>query len=201
MPKQARPNLLQLCASSHEWFASLCVDSPTDNPLRRSLGWIGKRTARALTSKWTKGWLKKLTLETLRRSQTWAPPKISNSLFLWLGASLKVSQPIPHCHCQTHTHRHTGLESRWTVAGTSEPDQSTTPIESERDQGERTDDSNAAACHAFHTSSLLTIQSSWAPGGPRHWNPVVQSLLPTLGDWMAATHSSTFSTATGWGFF
>lgn len=44
------------------------------------------------------------------------------------------------------------------------------------------DDSNAAACNAFHTSSLLTIQSSRAPGGLRHWNPVVQLLLPTLGD-------------------
>lgn len=104
-------------------------------------------------------------------------------------------------HSQSHTvtvrRSHTGLANRWTVTGTSEPDQSTTAIECKRESTERMDDSNAAACHAFHTSSLLTIQSSRAPGGSRHWNPVVQPLLPTLGDWMAATHSSTFSTATG----
>ncbi len=115
--------------------------------------------------------------------------------FLQLGASFQLSQPIPHCHTTTHTHA--GLENRWTVTGTSGPDQSTTPIECEREHRERMDDSNAAACHAFHTSSLLIIQSCRAPGGPRHWNPVVQPWLPTLGDWLAATHSSTFSTATG----
>lgn len=44
------------------------------------------------------------------------------------------------------------------------------------------DDSNAAACHAFHTSSLLSIQSSRGLGGGcmcMHWNPVVKPLLPT----------------------
>lgn len=139
-----------------------------------------------------------LTLERPRQSQTWAAPKISNSLFLPLGASLKFSQPIPHCHTKIHTPTDTRIANRWTVTGTNEPDQSTTPIESKQEFRERMDDSDAAACHAFHTSSLLTIQSSRPPGGPRHWNTVVQPWRATLGDWTAATHSSTFSTATGW---
>lgn len=173
------------------WFVSLCVDLATNNPLGRSLGWIRNETTQAVIGKWDRNKKSSLTLETLRRSQTWAPSKISNSLFLLLGACLKLSQPIPHCHCQTHTDAHTQTREQMN----SHRHQWARSLDethwSRREHRERMDDSNAAACHAFHTSSLLTIQSSQAPGGLRHWNPVVQPLLPTLGDSMATTHSST----------
>lgn len=122
------------------------------------------------------------TCRKIRQAAWAAPTEIFNSL----GQSYTV---CTHTHTQTYTQDYrTDEQSQAPVNQISRRH----PLKAGR-RAERMDDSNAAACHVFHTSSLLTIQTSWAPGGPKHWNLVVQLLLPTLGDWMTAIHSFTFS--------
>lgn len=90
---------------------------------------------------------------------------------LFNSESLSVVLSGSNTLSYTQRHSHSERENRWTVTGTSEPDQLATPNESEQEDREGMDDSNAAACHAFYTSSLLTIQTFWAPGGPKALKP------------------------------
>lgn len=88
----------------------------------------------------------------------------------------------------------THQENTRTVPSTSEPDQETRPIESKWALRERMGDSNAAACHAFHTSSLLTLQSSQSSVGPQALKPCCSALASyprRLNNWN--THLRIFS--------
>lgn len=100
-PKQARPSLPPICTSSYKLFVSLWDKEEVWDRLGE------KKSMQAVTSKWKRQWKKSSpALETQRRSQTWAPPKIANSLFssTWSLFSALSANPTLSYH-NTHTRR------------------------------------------------------------------------------------------------
>lgn len=87
---------------------------------------------------------------------------------------------------------HTGLENRWTVTGTSEPG-SVDDNHWKQSRAQREDGWLKCSCLPCFPHILITHYSViLGYEGPRHWNPVVQFLLPTLGNWMTTTCSFIF---------
>lgn len=120
--------------------------------------------------------------------------------FFKLGASLHLSQPIPHCHSTTPKHTHTQTHRTREQMNSHRHQWARSVDDTHWKQAESTE-------RGWMTQMQLPAMLSTHPhyslfshvglrGAPGTETLLFSPCFPTLGDWMAATQSSTFSPAT-----